>query len=121
MAEHDPYPDENEELIRMRMIVGDKQAIAYAWIEAYVENLNEMISGERDPDDEDDPYSGGDLTADEVIDIALENLAGGWGYISRGGTFEGYQLDPTFWDKLADLKGIEIPSHDRNSFFSCSC
>ncbi len=39
----------------------------------------------------------------------------------RGGAFEGFSVDPTFWDKLAIIKEIEIPDESRNSFFSCSC
>lgn len=112
MNPHQPFPDD---VMKVRIMVGDPQALAYLWIEAYTENLNSMIDSE----------DGSDLTVSEVIDVAMTHVrdnANTWGeYIVRGGAFEGFQMDPTFWDKLADLKQIDIPQRVRGSFFSCSC
>lgn len=60
---------------------------------------------------------------DELINTAMSHVTDdGWGdYISRGGAFEGQYTDPTFWDKLAILKDLEIPQEKRNNFFSCAC
>lgn len=92
------------------------QAVAYEWILRYLDNLNDMIRdgngyGHSDP-----------ITLDELLSTAESHLDGGWGdYIIRGGTFEGYPLDMTFWDKYEILFEKEIPYKDRTSFLSCSC
>jgi len=112
-----PYP-ENEH--KSRVICGDPVALAYEWIRAYTENLNSRINQAED---------GSLLTMKEVIETAMShvNASDGpyaWGdYITRGGAFEGVRIDPTFWDKLADFKQIEISHDKRNNFlsFSCSC
>lgn len=39
----------------------------------------------------------------------------------RGGEYEGFQLDSTFWDKFAIVMGIERESVEERSFFTCSC
>lgn len=114
---HHPYPDETPDLIKARMICGDPAALGYAWIEAYNENLNNMLQGHREDD-----YEHYGITVDELIDTALTHVEDGWSdYIVRGGVFEGFSMDPTFWDKLAALKGIDIPSDKRGTIFSCSC
>lgn len=118
MSQHHPYPDDSPEVQSVRRMVGDPLMLAYAWIEAYVENLNSMVQG--------DPHNyQGPITIDELIDTAYShiesNTSWGGGYLSRGGTFEGIDVDPIFWEKLAVLKQIEIPQERRNNFFSCSC
>ena len=92
------------------------QAVAYEWILRYLDNLNNMI----DPDSD---YGRTDpITLDELLETAESHLGGSWdGYIIRGGTFEGYSLDMTFWDKYEILFEKEVPSSERTSFFSCSC
>jgi hypothetical protein len=110
--DHRPYPADQEQV---RIMCGDPQALAYKWIESYLENLNSHLRRE-DGDEE--------VTLDELIDTAMSHLdeSGRWGdYITRGGAFEGVDTDPMFWEKLAILKGIEIPDEKRVSFFSCSC
>ncbi len=105
-----PYPQEEH---KTRVMLNDPVALAYEWIKAYTENLNAMIDEE-----EDSPVS-----VEELIEIGLENAKDPYNgeYLSRGGAFEGVSLDPTFWDKLAQFKGITIPQEHRGSFFTCSC
>ncbi len=104
------YPLEDHQV---RLMVGDPIALAAEWILHYLDNLNSHI-------DEDD---GSPIDIDELIITAMSHIEeGGWGdYISRGGAFEGFNLDPTFWDKLAIIKKIDIPQDKRGSFFGCSC
>lgn len=108
------YPEDQHEA---RVMCLDPEAIAYEWIAQYTKNLNEMIKEDYNEDE----YYGKPLTPEKLINIGIENLDGGWEYISRGGVFEGYSLDMTFWDKLEILLKREIPQDDRSSFFSCSC
>lgn len=107
-----PFP---EDQLDVRVMCNDPQALAYKWIVAYLENLNDRI-------DDDD---GEKITLDELIETAMthmdENSRWGGDYIVRGGAFEGEGTDPTFWDKLAILRDIEIPEEKRGNFFSCSC
>jgi hypothetical protein len=109
---HLPYPEDQHDT---RLLMGDPAAIAYEWIKGYAENLNRNNTYEDD----------GSVTVDELIETALDNLESNsrWGgdYLSKGGLLEGVSTDPTFWDKLAILKEIEIPHEKRNNFFSCSC
>lgn len=105
----------------VRLMVQDPKALAYEWIKAYVDNLNDRIDIDNDGHD-DDWGPAEPITIQEVIQVASSHLEDGWGdYINRGGTFEGFYTEDTFWDKLAILKGIEIPTEKRNNFFSCSC
>lgn len=110
--------------IKTLILIGDEQAEAYAWLKAYADNLNDMCSGGGDHDDDEDDYYGG-VSLDDLIETGLSQIesTSGWGgdYLSRGGAFESMSVDPTFWDKLAALFKIDIPSDRRNSFFSCSC
>lgn len=109
------YPfDENEH--KARLLIGDPQAEAYAWIEAYAKQITKSAR-------EDDEYgSDADYSADDLIDIALSHSNGGWGdYICHGGVFEGASVDPLFWDKLAIALDREVADEDRQGFFSCSC
>lgn len=116
MSAYQPYTDE---LMKAYVAVGDPKALAFQWLTAYTENLNSLIRSSYDMED----YNHSMLTVDEVIRAGLNSTdPNSWnGYISKGATFEGVSTDPMFWDKLSDLLEIEIPSHKRNSFFSCSC
>lgn len=111
LSDHVDYaPEEHDS----RLLCGDPQACAFAWIEGYAKNLS------SDRDEDDDYY--GRVTADELIETGLTWIGTDWGdHISKGGLLEGRSVDPVFWDKLAVLKGIEIPQENRNSFFCCSC
>ena len=103
-------PDERKVLC----LLGDPQALAYTWIEAYAENLSDQASG--------DTYNDAAISVDELLETSLSHLGEGWGdYIVRGGSFEGESVDPTFWDKLSILLGVPIPSNKRSSLLSCSC
>lgn len=111
-----PYPQEQHQA---RVIAGDPQANAYAWIEAYANQLSRPPS----PDNDDD-YGYGVVTAEELIETGLNNVDNGsWDdYISKGPLFEGVSTDPMFWDKLAIFMKIKIPEEVQGSnFFSCSC
>lgn len=99
-----------------RLILGDPQAEAYEWIQAYVKNLNSH--------GDDDEYSRS-LTFEELVETALENVSRDdrdWpSYIVKGGLLEGKSVDPMFWDKLAIMTESDIPNNRRENFFSCSC
>jgi hypothetical protein len=101
-----------------RLLSGDPKAVAWEWIRAYCENL----SSDGDPED---GYGSGIVTPEELIEIALTHVESEdrWGgdYLNKGPLLDGVSLDPTFWDKLAALKDLEIPNDKRNNFFSCSC
>lgn len=118
MAIELPYAQEEHD---SRVLCGDPVACGYEWIKRYVDNLNDRISSDSESED----YGHSELTVEEVIETAMSHLDDGsrWGgdYIVKGGVFEGTSTDPTFWDKLADFKQIEIPQDKRNNFFSCSC
>lgn len=113
------FIENSEEQIKALALIGDKQAIAYLWIEAYAENLTEEVNAYND-DGGAEPISLEELVETGVSWLDPDSKWGGE-YIIRGGTFEGDLLDPLFWDKLSDLLQIEIPDNKRNSFFSCSC
>lgn len=107
-----------EEEHQGRLLLGDPQAEAYAWIMAYAQQITEMAQGN------DEGYSSRDAnySAEDLIQIAEGNRSGSWGdYICHGGAFEGEYVDPLFWDKLAIVLDKEVPDEDRNGFFSCSC
>jgi hypothetical protein len=109
-----PYPEQEHVL---RVVIYDEQALAYSWIEAYAANLS---------DAPDDPYFEGFVTAEELIDTALDNIDctkyyHHHEYITKGGLLEGVSVEDMFWDKLAIFQGIEIPENKRDNFFSCSC
>lgn len=112
------YRDFPIEELEGRILLGDRKAEAWKWIDSYTENLNSMI-------DSDGEYGGSPISVDELIDTAKTHLKGNgsrWGeYITRGGVFEGFSLDMTFWDKLSILLDEEITDDERVSFFSCSC
>lgn len=116
MSSHMPFPEEE---YAPRLMCGDPVALAYKWIESYAENLSDLAFRQEDE------YDKSPITVDELIDTALSHVDSEtlWSgdYITRGGAFEGVGVDPTFWDKLAIVKGAEIPQESRNNFFSCSC
>lgn len=101
-----------------RVVLGDPQAEAYAWIMAYADQITALAKTDSDGYSERDP----DYTAEDLIQIAQSNMNGKWGdYICHGGAFEGEHVDPLFWDKLSIVLDQEVSDKDRNSFFSCSC
>jgi hypothetical protein len=110
---HLDYPEDQHQA---RLVCGDPKACAWEWIRSYAENL----SSSDDPDDYRHEY-GNNVTADELIETGLEALGQNYAYLSKGPLFDGVSLDPTFWDKLAILKDLDIPHEKRNNFFSCSC
>lgn len=117
-----PYAEEEH---FVRVAINDPVAVGYEWIKKYAENLTDRVS-EYYNDDAEPEYSGGEpITAEDLIEVGSSWIDTGnrWGgdYITRGGTFEGEAVDPTFWDKLSLILEIEIPQDKRNSFFSCSC
>lgn len=111
-AKHLPYPEIEH---TARVMVGDPVALAFEWIKAY----GDQLSGE----DYNDVFH--HISVDELVDTALSNLEGSsnWAvtYINKGPVLDGEIVDPVFWEKLAILKGIEIPNEKRNNFFTCSC
>lgn len=109
MSKHNPYPDESD--LQVRVMVGDQVAIAWLWLLAYLDNVNKRITDYADDNHE----SYNLITIDEFIDTGITG-----DYITRGGVFEGFHLDPLYWEKLSILKETEIePS--RYGFFNCSC
>ena len=111
-AKHLPYPEIEH---TARVMVCDPVALAFEWIKAYGDHLTGMYY--------DDVFH--HISVDELVDTAMSNLEGSsnWAdtYINKGSVLDGEIVDPVFWEKLAILKGIEIPAEKRNSFFSCSC
>ena len=103
---------------KARLLAGDKKALAYEWMVNYCLNLEDQANGGYNEED----YGTFSISVDELVAIADSHQKDGWGdYISHGGAFEGFSLDPMFWDKYADLKGIDRGSVEEASFFSCSC
>lgn len=107
-----PWKDEAE--FNAYLIMGNPKADALKWIRSYAESLG----GEYD-----DEWCG--VTEYELISTALTHISddpNNWGdFLVKGGLLEDTSVDPTFWDKLSVLLDYEIPSDNRNSFFSCSC
>ena len=101
-----------------RLVLGDPQAEAYAWIMAYADQITAQAQTDTEGYSEHEPH----YTAEDLITIAESHKKGGWGdYICHGGAFEGTGVDPLFWDKLSIVLDEEVADKDRNSFFSCSC
>ncbi|AHC93980.1 hypothetical protein CH29_gp27 [Achromobacter phage JWAlpha] len=113
---HDQYPRSEHQA---RVLLGDPVALAYEWISRYAENLTVQVQKYN----EDDEYGNNeDITADDLISTADSHQGDRWGdYISRGGTFEGESVDPTFWKHYATIKGLEVEDVVQSSFFSCYC
>ena len=107
-----------EEEHQGRVVLGDPQAEAYAWIMAYADQITAQAQTDTKSYSEYGPH----YSAEDLIIIAKSNMNGGWGYyICHGGAFEGTGVDPLFWDKLSIVLDEEVPDDDRNGFFSCSC
>ncbi|QDH84208.1 hypothetical protein Axy13_016 [Achromobacter phage vB_AxyP_19-32_Axy13] len=101
------YPEEEH---NSRVMCGDPVALAYEWLKQYAEEVN------NDAGDE------GEVTLEDLLEAADSHQGDGWGdYIVRGGAFEGYSLNPMFWDKYAIFKGIDRSEISEAHFFSCSC
>lgn len=108
MSRHNPYPDEKDMMVRV--MVGDPLALAWQWIVQYTKNVNSNLAIDEER-----------ITVDDMIDVAMVSIDGGWEYISRPSLESNRTVDPTFWEKLAILKEIDIPQDSRGSFFTCSC
>ena len=92
MADRYIYKEEEHQ---GRLVLGDPQAEAYAWIMAYADQITEQAKHHGD----EDWYSSRDVnyTAEDLISIAESHKKGGWGdYICHGGAFEGTDVDPLF-------------------------
>jgi len=107
------YLDFPEEELKVRTMAGDPKALAWSWILGYLAILNNQIQT--------DSEYGEDISIEELLDTATSVINGDWGSIVRGGTFEGYHIDPVFWEKFSVLIGKDIPQCDRTNFLSCSC
>lgn len=104
---------------KSRVVIGDPRALAYQWIIEYAKNISPTPS--EDP--EDHTYEDNrPVTAEELIDAAMSHQNNTWGeYICRGGEYEGFRVDMTFWDKLAIVVGRPRDEIEELSFFTCSC
>lgn len=109
-----PYPKETQVL---RAAILDDQAMAYEWISAFVDQLNNMIDGEDYPKLEVDEFI--EITVNWYNESQNENC---WpDYLNRGGAFEGFSLEHLYWEKLAEFLGVELKEEYCNGYFSCSC
>lgn len=116
-SNHIPYPPEEH---GARLKEGCVIAQAYEWISAYALNLTQDVQDSHDA--EDSEWTGRPVTVEDLMDAADSHQGEGWGdYIVRGGTFEGFYMDPTFWTKYAILREKELDDVKQNQFFSCSC
>lgn len=105
--EYRTYPLEEH---ATRVACGDPQALAYEWLHAYTKNVSQMAEARG--------YA--PITFDELMRTAA-SAESGWGeVIIRGGVFEGFNVDDTFWEKFQILSGKKIPEVNRY-IFSCSC
>lgn len=112
-----PYPKDTHVL---RVTIHDNQALAYEWISAYVDQLNGMI---------DEDYYGDNslLDVEEFIRITVDwyndsQDSNSWpDYLVKGGAFEGFGMEPMYWDKLAEFLDVELKKEYCNGYFSCSC
>ena len=102
------------------LMMGDSKALAYQWITEYAKNIS---PGEPEDDDPDYYRDVRPVTAEEMIDAAASQQGEQWGgdYICRGGEYEGFRVDGTFWDKFAIVMGIERNDVEESNFFTCSC
>lgn len=121
-------PWNNNSELEALALVDHPKALAMLWIRAYANNLSGYEYGNYDDDEDEEDQDLGSyysISAEELIETALGNLnksENEWNdYISKGGMLEGVGVDPTFWNKLSILCDREVPSNDRNNFFSCSC
>lgn len=60
------------------------------------------------------------VTFTDMVEAATLFLKTG-DYFCKGGTFEGEQIPPQFWDHYQVVTGTLVNSDDRNHFFTCSC
>lgn len=117
------YTNENtpwttREEYEVQLLLGNKVALAYAWIEAYAIQLDAQVQKSSDH------YNG--ISVEEVISTGESHTEDdynsyGGDYIMRGGVFKGEQADPLFWDHLETLLDTKVPANNRYGFFSCSC
>ena len=121
--EKDTYYGYELSLHKAQLLVGEPKALAYEWIVQYAKSLSRFNTSGVEIDEEDDYGYYGSVTANELIDTAMQNIQneGRGESIAKGGLFEGIGVDPVFWDKLAIFTGTEIPHNKRENFFSCYC
>lgn len=116
------YPENEHDT---RLMMGDPVAQSYEWIKRYALSLGTGNCYEHCGSCDECAQ----ITAEELIEYGsawVEDKRDdeGWriaDYLCKGGALEGTSTDPMFWDKLAILKGIEIPANKRENFFTCSC
>jgi hypothetical protein len=77
------------------------------WIQDYAARLTAMCD------------IGDVVTYEDLMDEATSVANGGYGYLSRGGAFEGETFDPEFWVHFTVVTGIVPKSTEL--YFSCSC
>lgn len=111
-------PWKNEEELKAARLINLPLAVqydAYKWLNAYIDQLNDMV------EEDEYSYDRSEITFSEVMNTAISHQ-GGWGdYIVRGGTFESFSVEPLFWEKFAEYYGIPRSAVNESSFFSCSC
>lgn len=115
------YPENEHDT---RLLMGDPVAQSYEWIKRYAMSLGSGGCYD-DCGTCEECLENGPVTTEELIDHGMSWVNGksryGGEYLSKGGALEGISTDPMFWEKLAILKGIDIPADMRENFFSCSC
>ena len=125
MYTNDNTPWTNREEYEVQLLLGNKVALAYAWIDAYAIQLDARVVASSARHEEGYGYPLEGITTEEMISLGESRVGHEdfWGgeYLVRGGVFEGESTDPLYWDHLATLLGVEIPDKERGSFFSCSC
>lgn len=105
--EYRTYPLEEH---TTRVACGDPQALAYEWLHAYAKNVSQMAEASG--------YT--PITLDELLSTAASRESDWGAAIIRGGVFEGFTVDDTFWEKFEILTGKKVPDFNR-SIFSCAC
>lgn len=119
----EPLDINDHPLCEALLLMGDEQAVAWAWIKAYALNLKQQIDEYLGNDDR-DYESQQNVIEDEydLMELADSHQNGNWGdYMVVGGLFEGSGVDPLFWDKYAIIRDIPREEIEASSLFSCSC
>lgn len=110
-----PYP---QELHVLHLAAQRPQALAFEWIKAYIDQLNAMIEYDGRQDT---------LGYEEFIQITVDwynasQDSNEWpDYLTKGGAFEGFSLDPLYWEKLSIFLDTPLKDEYCQAYFSCSC
>lgn len=127
--------------LKAKIEANDPKALAFVWIDHYVDNLNDEIKTSWYHEEE-GPLDL--ITVDELIETARSHMPkskggtlpeegsghhnGSWHwpeYIVRRGVFEGTGVDPKFWECYATLFDLDVEvlkgKYGFPGFFSCSC